>query len=677
MFTIVICSDTLYTDCTKTYREFLEPLCKEGDFAFCCWNPAGNSLDEAVPGLKALLDGKGAWRALVVLDREVYGEENIAKRNPYNFTDSTSALPQLQSAEEIYAFRRQEEARLDKAMTNPLMKLGMWLAGAPSTEYPTVPAEYATLPQPEEEGYFEALRAQRLNATEVELDRLTELTGKLLSRHFVLEGVLPLKPTQIVALCERKHINENAACVAAWKIDQEHAYSRFFEANLYADRVRCLLSDVEYVDSNRVESAYFSFLSLVLMLARNDLGESGLRQGRLYSVGILVNRQRLGECYYTYLGKLSATLRLLGSHRQRQVSRQSEPLTNREADEAFVSDALVPVEISNEFDRSALLCEYKNIGLAGDCPREEYAYWDDQYRQIEKKFIRYLREPRRAVKSSVTEDFHPQTVIEDERAAGLNEYQLEEVAIRLADEEEAMVKTGTIRLFKTKEYLASIEEADRELKKAIAKRMTRKKTVLFGLVAALAYFIGFLPLLFGNTNTGKSFLFSLLVVAVVLGLFLAVGLVYLFILRHRLRNRFKHFNYVMYGLLAEIDEGLQSFSRYLSHACNVMREFSVLNWVASAWNRKLGILKKHEYLVQRQLKKAQTLFAGNVGTVPTGTVVRGEPFDYDFTRDEAYSYGFDTVIRPGTCLFLHPEQWVDTPVDYIEAVTLTREELYD
>ena len=676
MFTIVICSKEFHDGCTKTYREFLAPLFKDSDFAFCCWNPLANSMDEALPGLKRLLEGKHEWRALVVLDRESYGEENIAKRNPYNYIDATSTLQELRSAEEVYAFRKQCEDGLQRAIQNPLMKLGMWLAGAPSTEYPAMPAEYATLPQPEEEGYFDELRARHLSAAEVELDRLTELRGRVLSQHFVLEGHMQQKPVQIVTLCERMHINDNAACNAAWRVSQEHAYSRFFEDNMYADRMRCLLTDVDYVDSRRVESSYFNFLSLAMMLARQDMSGSVLRQGRLYSVGIRLNRRRLSECYYTYLSRLNATLRLIGTYKRRHLSRQSEPLTNRQADELFISDVIVPVEISNEFDREALLCEHKDIGLSGDCPRDEAAYWDDQYRSIEKKFIRYLREPRRAVKTSVSEDFRPQNRIDDDRAGGLNEFQLEEVAIRLADEEEAMVKTGTIRLFKTKEYLEAIEEADKEVKKGIAQRMTKKKTVLVGLIAAAVYLVGFLPLLFGNTNTVKSFLFSLLLTGVTLFLFLIVGLVYLFVLRHRLVNRLKHFNYVMYGLLAEIDDGLHGFSQYLSHCCNVMREFSVLSWFDMTRHKQTSILKKHEYLVMQQLNKAQSIFSGNIDT-SMSVVSQMEPFDYDYSQDKPYSFEFDTVIRPGVCEFFHPDEVVDTPVDYIEAITLAREELYD
>ncbi len=666
----------LQKNCTQKYKEFLDPFLTGNNFAFCNWDPTADTLDLAVPELKKLISDKSEWRAVVVLDGENYGFDNINKRNPFNYIDSKTALRELHTAAEIHEFRKESAEALGKAITNPLTKLSMWLAGAPSSEYPAAPVEYRTLPSIDDELYFDELRSRNLKAMEVELDILTEQKGRLLSENFILEGQVQKKPAQIVALCERRRINDNEDCNRAWDIDQEHAYSRFSEENLYSDRMRFLVSDVEYISDQRVESSYFNFLSLVLMLADNgSVGES-VRGGRLYSIGIQVDRKRISECYYAYLGKLRATLQKIKSLRRKSLSKKDEPISNREADELFISDVYVPVEIPSEFDRRELYCDYNKIGLSRDCPRDEYDYWDEQYRVIEKKFIRYLREPRRALKASVNEDFRLQNEIDDERAASLNETQLEEVAIRLNDEEEAMVKTKTIQLFKTKEYTTAMENADRNIKKGIAQRMTKKKTWIVGLIAAAAYLFGFLPLLFGNANTGKSFTFSLTITGIVMALFLAVGLVYLFILRHRLKNRFKHFNYVMGGALLEIDRGLEKFSEYLSHSCNVMREFSVLKWMNTENRKHLSVLKKHEHYVMKQLDKAQTVFAGSI-CVETASVAPSEPFGHDFTKDVIYDYDFGTVIKPGTATFLHPDNVVNTPVDYIESVMLRREELYD
>lgn len=676
MFTVIICSDILYDNCTKKYGEFLAPFLKSSDFAFCNWNSSANSLDEAVPELKNLIRDKDEWRALVVLDRELYGEANVLKRNPFNYVNASNKLKELYSAEEIYEFREYWHNLYSLAVSNPLMKLGMWLAGAPSSEYPAVPEEYDGLPEPNDDEYFMQLRRLNLSAIEVELDRLTAFKGDLLSLNFSVEGELHKKPSRIIALCERMHINENDACNSAWKIDQEHAYSRFFEDNLYSYGMRFLLSDVDYIDGKRVESSFFNFMSLVLMMACNDLSGDYLRKDRVYSVAICIDRERMSASYYTYLGKLRSTLHTLETLRQRTTSLQQEPLNNKKAEELFISDIGVSVEIPSEFDRKALMCEYNDIGLSRNCPSDEYDYWNYQYRIIQKDFIRYLREPRRAIKTSVKGEFRSFDTIDDDRAAALNEFQKEEVEIRLLDEEEAMINTHTNKLFKTGLYTNMIDEADKNIKKGISQRMTKKKTVITSCIAVAVYLFGFLPLIFGNINTTGSVLFSLLVTSIVMALFVSVGFIFLFVLRKRLINRFKHFNYVMSGILSDIDSGLERFSKYLSHACNVMREFSVLNHYDTEKSRKINILKKHEHYVLLQFQKAQSIFAGSIDT-ESKRITENTPFNHDYSKDEVYSYDIMSSIKPGTTMFLFTDNYVETPVDYIEAITLTREELYD
>lgn len=676
MFTVIFCSEALYENCTVQYGEFLAPFLKNSDFAFCKWNASAQTLDDAVPDLKSLIRNKNQWRALAVLDQENYSIANIRKLNPYNFVDSRNDLTELTTPAEIEEFRSEWNQKFHKALENPLVKLGMWIAGAPSSEYPGLPQEYDSLPDYTDETYFEELRIRNLKALEVEMDRITAYKGDWISDNFVMEGELQKKPSQFIALCERRFVNDNKKCKAAWNVGDEHDYSRFYEDNLYSDRLRCLLSDVQYVNGKRKENSYFKFLTLVLLLARETIPSSAIRQGRVYSIDVNIDRDKMSDCYYGYVDKLAKTLQNIGALKKRNLSLKYDPLTNKEVEEMFISDVEVPVEIPAEFNTDALKCKHDKIGFAKDCPIDQYHYWERQYRDIEKGFIRYLREPRRAVKTAVKDSFRKQNAINDERSASLTEYQTEEVQLRLLDEEESMIKTRTIQLFKTKEYTDLINEADKEIKRNIRKRMTRKNTIIAGAIAALAYILGFIPLFFGITQVEKSVMVNLIIFGVCVGLFLGCGFAFVALLRKRSIDRFKHFNFVMSGILSDIEFGLHNFSVFLSHCCNVMREFSVLNTTDKERVRKLNLLKKHEFYIKNQMVRAQNVFAGNIQLERTG-VNNQTPYDYDFFADTEHSYGLESVAQEGLCEFLSTENFVKVPVDYIESVTLTREELYD
>lgn len=675
MFTVIICSKKISDDCVKNYGDFLAPFMSD-EVAFCDWNPSANSLDDAVPDLKDIIRNKAKWRALIVLDAESYGEENISKRNPFNYNNSTNKIEELFSADEIIAFRKDWDEKLNRAISNPLVKLGMWLSGAPSTEYPTIESLQYDLPEITDEMYFEELRKKNLSASEVELDYLLAKKSETISRNFVVEGQMDNKPTEIIALSERMYVNENDECNYAWKVSQEHAYSRFYEDNLYSDRLFFITSDICYVNGARKERSYFNFLILIYMLANNDLSSASMRRGKLYSIRLNLDQQRMNNYCCNYLEKLNATLVMIKRLKKRITHLTQEPLDRRMVEDVFISDIHIPVDITDSFDMDKLFCKYDKLGFSRDCPTDEYDYWYNQYRSIEKEFIRYIREPRRAVKTAVKGDFRINKAISDDRATALNEFQCEDVQIRLQEEEEAMIKTRVTHLFKTKEYMDKMEEADRSIRKNIFQRMSKKKTIIVSAIAIAAYAFGFLPSVFSSTNNIKSVGFSFLIVLAILALFALLGFGCIWVFRKRLKDRFVHFNFEMSGILKDIKDGLLEFSRYLSHASNVMREFSVLKNASKEKNEKISIIKKHEFYISNQIEKAQELFYDGIGLEHLN-INEQTPYEYDFTKDVEYDYSILSVNKPRSIAFLNAGNMIDISVDYIDSIELKREELYD
>ena len=153
-------------------------------------------------------------------------------------------------------------------------------------------------------------------------------------------------------------------------------------------------------------------------------------------------------------------------------------------------------------------------------------------------------------------------------------------------------------------------------------------------------------------------------------------MIYLFVLRRRLIDRFKHFNYVISGICNEIENGLKAFSKYLGHACNVMREFSVLEYTRENQNRKEYILKKHQLDVEGKIKEISEAFSEYV-VLSKIHMDADDAYDYDFHLMKNYSYEMPCSETRVDIEFLQPGNYISVPVDYIERVMLIREELYD
>ena len=203
-----------------------------------------------------------------------------------------------------------------------------------------------------------------------------------------------------------------------------------------------------------------------------------------------------------------------------------------------------------------------------------------------------------------------------------------------------------------------------------------KKTLLTALIALGGFIFGFIPLLFTHTNNLPTFTVSLILTGIAVGLLAVIAFVFLLVVRKKLVNRLKHYNYVMSGILKGINSGMRAFSKYLSHACNVMRSFSVLTYAEKCRISQQTIIAKHVYDVSKKVDEFSELFYGyiDLSNVRAGEI---EPFDHDYTVLADYEYEIPYELCETKVEFMQIGNVIEVPIDYVKSVTLTREELYD
>jgi hypothetical protein len=440
--------------------------------------------------------------------------------------------------------------------------------------------------------------------------------------------------------------------------------------------MKYLLFDIAPNDSKQHVLDYIKLITLLLIMAVNEVPNGSVRKNRVYRAEMVFDDEAMGKYCTRHIDKLQATLEKIRELERELKKAESVKLDNSTSQELFESEESVPVLINAEYKRAGLMAKYSELGLAKDCPTDEYHYWYRQYYEINKLFIRYLREPRRAVKTATKESFREKNIVDDERILLLSEYQKEDIVYKLLEEEQKMIDTGTTHLFDSEEYTKRFEEADKEIRRGIKQRMTRNKTLVIGGIALGSFLIGFLPLLYSNMNDNASMLTSLQIIGISSVAFLLVGLICLFVLRKQLVNRFKHFNYVMSGICNEIDNGLSQFSKYLGHACNVMREFSILNYSRKKGSRKHFILKKHELDIREKIDEVGEIFSQYI---PEDTVIFGDnqPYNYDFTIMKNYEYDMPSCETVESIEYMQRGNQIKIPVDYVKEIKVRREEIYD
>ena len=737
MFTVIFAEK----ETIKLFEEtkmFFGPLYNSEQVAFCEWDKYADDFDEMVPNLYDLIEYQSEWRALILyndgfeklnpFDFADYSESFYSKKdssrdyfekrreqriNAYEkavsnplvkLTTALSGIPNFKSVisnKEFsllmegqlhtfeYMLKKQLEAlncaemaaRFEKYQRDTLKRFvseenidklvscvkSSNVSGIinliPDTEILDFIRFIGNDPMYFDPEYTECL---------IENTKKHELLQKV-ADNFSMKDKLPL---EVVCISPRTFDFEKIEQDIKWKMKDEASSSKFANFNLYNEKLKFILFDTLPKDNKQYKFEQIKFLCLLLVIANNSIPRGMVNANNVYRAQIDFNANIVTKICENYISKLKATQLLLKDIEMQLEFDNETSVDNQTAQRLFESDISIPVKINSETNERELYAEYKEIGLSTDCPGDEATYWSQQYRGINKRFVRYLREPRRAVKTSIAEGLRKNNFIKDDRTLLLSENQVEDVNFHIVELEQKMVETTTTHLFDTKKFTEQMQEADKEVRRGISQRMTKKKTIFVGLVALLAYLIGFLPLVFGNLNTTKSFLFSLMLTGIVLAVFLLIGFVYLFVLKRRLVNRFKHFNYVMSGICNQINGALSQFSQYISCVCNLMRDFSVLKKRDSVVTKTKRILSYHNMRISEQIKNVHGMFSKYVDFNKIH-VKECEPYEFDFTVLRDYEYEMPSIHSKKRIEYMQQGNEITIPIDYVESVTLTREELYD
>lgn len=494
-----------------------------------------------------------------------------------------------------------------------------------------------------------------------------------LKKDFVLRDKLP---QDVVCVAPRtfdvKHYEDNVK----WEDKDESEYSRFAEFNLYPEKLRYLVFDIISRHNRQYTFDQMRMICFLLILAETPFPAGSVKAQRVYRANVDFNPDAVKKSCAEYLSKLKATslhIKELGMQLQEEIVSNVD---NATAQKLFESEERVMVEITGEFNRNLLRAKHDKIGLSKNCPGDEYVYWMDQVRAITKNFNRYLREPRRALQHTVRNDFVKKSKIDDVRVTVLTDRQREDVELHMLDQEEKMFEVKTPGFFKNRAYMERIEKADKVVRQGISHRMTKKKTVCTGLIALGSFLFGLLPLVFGNIRDVKTFLASLLILGVSMGVMTLTALLFIRRKRKKMISRIKRFNFEMGNILHEIDCGLADFSTYLSHACNVRRGFSVLTYTDKNKVTRENIIKKHLYDINCKIAEINALFYGYVDLSDVD-ISEVDPYEYDYTVLRDYEYEMPYLVSASKVRFVELGYTIDLPVDYVKSVTLTREELYD
>ena len=666
MFTVVI-AEKEHIDSIREYEVFLKPFIDDAHVEFCEWRPEEDTLADSVPHLVETVARERDWRAVVLCDTV-----GMERKNPFNrveFTPPVFIPLDSEDEEEVREHRRQYLEQLkqakfrsfDQAARQPLTRLMTRLCAGP------------------------LVTRGKNNAALEDMDfaeYLAESTRKQELREQIIAGEKPgiSLPSEVLCVAKRTYTEQEYDINTSWASHEDLQYSRFYDWNLYFDKMRYLIFDILPQSDQGYEFDYIRFLYAIMILANNDTPSGVLRPNRVFCLNCENDKKALVHLMSLYDAKLAQTGSLLTGKVNEIQNAEKARLSDRDARMIFCSNINVPVTVSQEIDRSDLYADPGALGLSTDCPKNECGEWERTYLNSRRTLHRLLKQPRRALKSAAG-DMRRMNHVDLDKAGILNEFQAEDVKEYTGEEELNMVSVITPNLFDTERYEEQMAEHNRSIHRKIETRMTRKATIVLGLVALGLYLIGFIPLLFNNLSNVENIMWSLVITGAAVALLAGVSVMCLLFLRGGLRELYREFNRLMHGINGEIDGSLALFSRYLSHACNVMRGFSVLNFLAQNEDpdsMRIHVLEKHLGDIRRIREELREVFGRYVCENADIDPNKVDAYLYDFSRavdfpyPVPYSEGMKCQIE-----FMQPGNTVQVPVNFVKRITVRREELYD
>jgi len=570
------------------WRELFDPFVTDNSIAFCDWNINEKShvLSQSVPELKSTIKGKEDWRLVVVgtgSEGET-GQEGSTPENPFDFYDNllaeaTGRKPQhLNLSDSIHPVIR---------LTH--MVMGYPVMGAKSFEAdPSFRRQDSTgrihqseyLAALQEQGmdheaakkYFEIRLANqrevRMHFRELEYSPDEKETHRLLSNQYAATQELP-KEVILIAPREPITASPREMMQKSWELDIDSIASRFVERNDYPSSCRFAVFDLETEDHAASELGEFKFWLTVLATVSNELPASSFQAERLHRLKVKLNKPRLALMLNEHLsilegvrGKLELLIRRSKIHAVSEISEILNPQ---------------PVVVSfDQLDGDGLWVNTSGYGLASDTPNNESAIWAESLTSLELEATRFARKPKRVLTRAVGESKTRQRsmTVPDKRLDSIERDELEqELSIRVA----SLARPVTTDILNKVRLHKTIEEGKKKVQEVLTERMTRATIIGASSLVFFAWFVGLFPYLISAWNAGQdSFIDSIAVSAVILGILALTCVIALKVMRWMLVSQLKSVNSDLKSYVNSVKSGAKDFGEYLTKLNTYMYGRAVL-----------------------------------------------------------------------------------------------------
>ena len=696
MFTVLIAEKEHIDAIQQENKLFFEPFLENKELAFCEWNPAGQCLLDAVPGLQDAVGRTKKWRAVIINKTT---PEQLKQQNPFDIVNLSRvqeiAMPAQQPEEgetlddweakwkAYYAdVAAAKKSIYTDALSNPLQKLSTWLCFRPE--------DYILQEVKEKQDVHDWAMEQLENVQIKPSARLEMLerkryktdlrTKEMLRREFIDGKYLNIAyPIEVHCISIRTADTTFFDPDPYWNARNESEYSTFADRNMFFDKMRFMVFDLLAPTHRNFRNDYIRFLASVLIFISNPIPNSSLQARRLYQLESETDDAPLCTMVSSYDKKLAATSDVIEGQMEKIRSEIPGELSDKAAEALFCTPKDVPVVLDETCKTEDVLAEM-DYGLFFNVPENEFHKWNRDYEKSGKALAYVAKQQIRALRKGVAQS-HFASDVTDVNVSRLTPLQIDDVREYTENAENQMVDSIPPDMTDISRYTNKLQEESQNVRKVVSHRMTIQTTLTLGGICLGLYLLCFLPFVFSKANTIKSILTAVLLSGAVLGALAVVMFVTLLILRMSVCKAVRGYNQKANEILSEIESTLKRFSQYLSAFSNARRGHAVQNYASKnldVYTKSLRIRKRH----QEDIRKKRAYLAERYGDYLAGSAYCDEtmsrPYEYDFDQRVEYNYPAPFLAGDSRQIeFISNGNYVTVPSSYVTRIIARMEGLYE
>ena len=696
MFTVLIAEKQHIDAIQQENKLFFEPFLESKKLAFCYWNPAGQSLEDSVPGLLDAVGRRRDWRAVIINNCNIASSK---LRNPFDVVDhsalDTLTTPTQQpqddesldkweaSWKEYYdALTTEKENVYKSALELPLQKLATWLCFRREDYIHNEVQEKQDAQDWAMEmiGRDDMKPSVKLELLEREQYKCELRLKEKLRRTFLDEKYLNVSyPSEVYCISPRAAENNYFDPDAYWTIHQDSQYSTFADRNMYFDRMRFMVFDMLSPSHRDFRSDYIRFLASVLIFISNAVPSSAMQSRHLYQLEVESDDDPLCTMVTSYDRKLANTYEVIENEMEKIRSEIPGELTDKAAEALFCTPKDVAVLLDDSCDPEKVFAE-KDYGLFFFFLENELHKWNRDYNTSKKALAYIAKQQSRSVRKSVSQ-MHLSSENTDVNISRLTPLQVDDIREYTNAAEDTMVASIPSDLTDITAYTKRMAKASEDVKKAISRRMTRKTGVILTAICLGLFLLCFLPFLFANNGTSQTVTTAIILSAISLGVLAIILLISLFVMRSSVVNAVKGYNNTAKEIINDIHSSMKQFSKYLSASCNVRRGHAVQNYAKKnldEYTKSLRIRKKHLEDIRRRRAHLEENYSDYLGDRSYSDETMSRPYDYDFDQTTEYSYPAPFLAGDTRQIeFISNGNFVTVPSSFITRIVVRMEGIYE